>query len=62
MHGIHHELERGVDEGTGLFRIEPFDQGGGAFEVGKEGGDGLALAVRNTTRLQRRLLSQNALG
>ncbi len=45
MHGVHHQLQRWVNDGSRLFRIKSFDQGRRAFEVGKEGGDGFAFAV-----------------
>jgi hypothetical protein len=50
MHGVHHHLQGGIDNRLRFFRIEAFNQGGGAFEVGKQGGDGLALTVGNLSR------------
>jgi hypothetical protein len=46
MHGVHHELEGRIDDRSGLFGIEPFNQSGRAFEIGKQRRDRLALAVR----------------
>jgi hypothetical protein len=62
VHGIHHELQGGVNNGTGFFRVEPFNQGRRAFEVCKQGGDGLAFTVGDAPRCQRRLLGENTLG
>ena len=45
MHGIHHELQRRVDNRAGFFGIEAFNQRRGAFEIGKERGDRLTLTV-----------------
>ena len=45
MHGVHHELQGGINNRSGFFGIEPFDQRRRAFEIGKQGGDRLALAV-----------------
>jgi hypothetical protein len=45
MHGVHHELQGGVNNGSRLFGIKAFDQRGGAFEVGKQRSDGLTLTV-----------------
>jgi hypothetical protein len=36
MHGVHHEVQRRVQELAGLFWIETLDQLGGALEVSKE--------------------------
>jgi hypothetical protein len=44
--GVHHELEGRIDNGTGGFGVEGFDEGGGVLDIGKQRGDGLALAVR----------------
>jgi len=49
MHRFHHELQRGINEGPRLFRIEPFDQCRRPFEISQEGGDGLALRIRRLT-------------
>src|SRR5882672_6453554 len=43
MDGVHHELQSGIDDGTGIFGIESFNQRSRTFEVSKEGGDGLTL-------------------
>jgi hypothetical protein len=45
MHGVHHELQGRINNRPGFFGIKPFNEGGRAFEIGKESGDGLALAV-----------------
>jgi hypothetical protein len=45
MHGIHHQLQSRIDNCACLFGIEAFDQGRGAFEIGKERRDGLARAL-----------------
>jgi hypothetical protein len=45
MHRGDHQLEGGIDDGAGILRVEVLLQFGGALDVGKEGGDRLALAV-----------------
>ena len=45
MHGFHHQLQGRINEQASFLRIEVFDQFHGAFDVGKEGSDDLALAV-----------------
>ena len=46
VHGVHHEVQGRVEELLGLFRVEVRDQLGGAFEVGKQHRDLLALAFQ----------------
>src|SRR5437867_701978 len=60
MHGVHHELQRGVNDGTGFFRVEPFNQRGGTFEIGKQRRDRFPLTLRHPSCFQGRLLSANA--
>ena len=62
MHGVHHELEGGINNGSGVFGIEVASEGSEAGQIGKERSDGLALAVGDPTGFQRRLLSPDALG
>src|SRR5713101_2151493 len=62
MDGLHHELQRGINNGPGVLRVEPFDERGRAFEVSEESSDGLALTLGDTTRLHRRLLGEDMLG
>src|SRR5262245_10537989 len=62
MHGVHHELQGGIDNSARFFWVESFDESGRTFEVSKEGRDRLAFALGPPTCLQRRLLSANALG
>ena len=62
MHGIHHELQGGINNRSRFFGIESFDQRGGAFEIGKQRGDRFALAIRCTARFHRRLLGADTLG
>ena len=50
VHGIHHDVQRRVQELAGLFRIEARDQFGRALEIGKEHGDLLALAFQGAAR------------
>ena len=50
MHGIHHELQCGINNRPGFFGIEPFNQRRRAFEVSKQGGDGLPLTVGRLPR------------
>ena len=40
-----HQLQRGIDDGASFLRIEVLLQFGRALDIGKQGGDGLALAV-----------------
>ena len=62
MHGVHHQLQGGINNRPGFFGIESFNQRRRAFEIGKQRGDRLALAVRRPPRFQRRLLRADALG
>jgi hypothetical protein len=62
VYSVHHELQRGIYNRAGFFGIQTLDQCGRAFEVGKEGSNGLALTVRSATCLQRRLFGADALG
>jgi hypothetical protein len=60
--GLHHELQGGVNNGSGLFGVEPFDQRRGAFEIGKESRDRLALAVGCTAGVSGSVFGPNAFG
>src|SRR5712692_2719795 len=62
MHGLHHELQGGINNAAGVFRVEVFDESSGAFEVGKKRGDGLAFAIRCTACFHCCSFSQDALG
>ena len=62
MHGIHHEPQGGINNATRLFRIEIFDEGRGALEVSKEGGDGLTFAIRRAPGLHCLSFGENPLG
>ena len=42
---VHHKLEGGINNRPGFFGIESFNQRCRAFEIGKQGGNGFALAV-----------------
>jgi hypothetical protein len=57
MHRVHHDLQGGIDDAAGVLGVEVFDKSSGTFEVSKEGGDGLALAIRRTPRFHRRSLN-----
>ena len=46
VHGVHHALQRGIEELLGGFGVEVGDQLHGAFEVGKQHGDLLAFAFQ----------------
>jgi hypothetical protein len=59
MDSIHHQLQSRVDKGSGFFGVKPFDEGGGAFEVSEESGDGLAFTLSGAAGLPRRLFSEN---
>src|SRR5262245_40325588 len=60
MDGIHHQLQRGINNGTRFFGIKSFDQRRGAFEVSKERGDDFPLAVSYPPGFHRRLFGPNA--
>ena len=62
MHGVHHQLQGGINNRPRFFGIESFNQRRRAFEIGKQRGDRLALTVGCATRFQRRLLRADALG
>src|SRR5712691_3339203 len=59
VHGVHHELQSRIDEAASFFGVEVFDEGGGVFDVGKEGSDGLALAVGSAAGLHGCSLGQD---
>ena len=46
MHGVHHAMDGGVEELLRGFRIETTDEFRRIFQVGKEHGDLLALALK----------------
>ena len=50
MHGVHHELQSRVNNRPRFFGIESFNQGRGAFEIGKQRSDGLTFALRQGRR------------
>ena len=52
MHRGHHALQHRVEELTGFFGVTVGQQGQGAFEVGKQHGDVLALAFQGGARGQ----------
>src|SRR5437667_10639974 len=56
MHGIHHELQGGVNNRPCLFGVESFNKSSRAFEVSKEGSDRFAFALACPARFQRGLL------
>ena len=62
MHGVHHQLQRGINNRPRFFGIESFNQRRRAFEIGKQGGDRFALTIGDTTRFQRRLFRADAFG
>ena len=62
MDRVHHQLEGGIDEVPRFFGIKVFDESGGVFDIGKEGGNGFALTVRDTARLHCGLFSQDPFG
>jgi hypothetical protein len=62
MDGVHHELESGVDEAAGVFGVEVFDEGGGVFDVGKEGRNRFALTVWSAASFHRLSFGKNPLG
>jgi hypothetical protein len=48
VHGVHHDVQGGVQNGLGLFRVEVADQLCRALEVGKQHGHLLAFAFQGT--------------
>ena len=62
MDGVHHELQRGVNNRSGVFGVKPFNQRGRAFQVRKQGGNGFALTVGTAPRFHRGLFGQDTLG
>ena len=62
MHGVHHELQGGINNRPRFFGVEAFNQCGRAFEISKQRRDRLALAVTGAARFQRRLLGPDAFG
>jgi hypothetical protein len=48
MHGVHHAVQGGIQEPLGGFGVEVGDELGGAFQVGKQHRDLLALAFQGT--------------
>ena len=62
MDSVHHELQSGIDDCTGFFGIESFNQRSRAFEVSKEGGDSFALAIAASPCFHSSLLGPDALG
>ena len=62
MHDIHHQLQGRVDNRTGVFGVEPLDEGGRTFEVRKQGGDGFRLAICCATGFHRLLFGADTLG
>src|SRR5206468_12942826 len=47
VHGVHHEMDGGIEELLGGFGIEPSDEFGRVLEVGKEHGHLLALTLQS---------------
>jgi len=48
---VHHQLECRIDDGAGFLGIEVLDQVHGAFDVGEQRGDDLALALGRRSSL-----------
>jgi len=47
--GVHHHLDRAVEELLGLFRVAILDQLGRALDIGEQDGDLLALTSQRVT-------------
>ena len=62
MDRVHHELECGVDDRARVFRVEVFDEGHRALDVGEQRGDRLAFAVDAPAGFERNLFSANTVG
>jgi hypothetical protein len=52
VYGVHHDVQRWIQERAGLFRIEALDQLGRTLEVGKEYGHLLTLTLQGCARRQ----------
>ena len=39
VHGVHHNVDGGIEQLLSGFRVEVFDQFGGVFDVGEQDGD-----------------------
>src|SRR5262245_55502826 len=61
MDRLHHQSQDGIDNGAGVFGVEVLHERHRAFDVGKEGGDGLALAIDGSSGFQCCLLGQDTL-
>jgi len=48
VYGVHHKMEGGIEELLGGFGIEPPDEFGGVFEIGKQDGHLFALPFQGT--------------
>jgi hypothetical protein len=62
MDGIHHQLQRWINETASIFRVEVASQSGEASQVSKKSSDGFPFTIYGTSGLHRRLLGENALG
>jgi hypothetical protein len=45
---IDRQFERGIGDGAGFLRVEVLHQFGCPFDIGEQGGDGLALAIERS--------------
>src|SRR5262250_1606922 len=45
MDGVDHQLQRRIDNGAGVLRVEVLDQLHRALDIGEQRGDGFALAL-----------------
>ena len=49
VHGVHHNVDGGIEELLSGFRVEVFDQFGGVFDVGEQDGDLFAFPCQDRT-------------
>ena len=59
--GLHHELESWVDDGAGFFRVEVSYQGGRAFDVRKQSGNGFSFTACGSSVFHGGLFGQDTL-
>ena len=62
MHRGHHELQGRVNNGARVFRVKVLDEFHRTLDIGKQRGNGFALAVNRPTRFERGLLGADTFG
>ena len=62
MHRSHHEVQGRVNDGAGFFGVEVLNEVHRAFDIGKQRGNGFALAIHRSACFERGLLGADTLG